>query len=317
MTTARHLTDIASLDDEALLQILERSLTFRRMMDQGRYPKPVLEGRLQFNLFFENSTRTNLSFEVAAKRLGAIVSVVPVAASSVHKGETVDDTVVTLCAQGADYLVIRAAPAGTIASAVSVIERNGYPTSILNAGEGALGHPTQGLLDVSSVLYALKRQPDDRLEDVRLSICGDIRHSRVAASAIEGFSRMGAQITLVGPSQLLPSEKPAGVAAMIEDLGDGIDGADVVMALRIQKERFGADEGLSLDGFHEQFGLNHAKLKRASPDAIVMHPGPMNRGVEISDALADDPERSLIRSQVTHGVATRMAVLEWLEEARR
>lgn len=313
MTTFRHLTDLASLPDAVFYGALDRSISLREMMDRGAWPLRSLDGRLQFNLFYENSTRTSLSFEVAAKRLGAIVSMVPVAASSIHKGESLEDTVLTLCAQGADYLVLRATERGTISRAITAIEADGWPTCVLNAGEGALGHPTQGLLDAATLLHRLGRRASDGLQDQTLAICGDVLHSRVAASAIEAFSRLGATIRLVGPADLLPRELPEGVSMLMTDLAQGLDGVDVAMALRIQHERIEGAIGLPIDAYHERFGLNHTSLGAAKPNCLVMHPGPMNRGIEMDSALADDPERSLIRSQVRQGVALRMAVLEKLE----
>lgn len=319
MADPTHLTDISSLSDATFGALLDRSLTFRGMMDRGASPRPSLQHRLQFNLFYENSTRTNLSFEVAAKRLGAIVSVVPVAASSVHKGESKKDTVLTLCAQGADYLVLRATEPGTIADAIAAIHKDGFSTSIINAGEGALGHPTQGLLDAATVLHAKGRTAAQGLADLTLTICGDIRHSRVAVSAIQAFSRLGMTIRLAGPQSLLPDTPPPGVTALVDDLDAAMAGSDIVMALRIQRERMAGEADVinaSDAAFNASFGLNHDRLAKANPGALVMHPGPMNRGVEMDDALADDPDLSLIRSQVTQGVALRMAVLEWLESTK-
>lgn len=317
MTELRHLTDIASLNDETLISLLDRSLEIRDMMDRREYPDLCLAGRLQYNLFYENSTRTNLSFEVAAKRLGAIVSVVPVAASSIHKGESLKDTVLTLCAQGADYLVLRAKEPGTIQTAINAIDMDGWRTSVLNGGEGALGHPTQGLLDAAAILYAKGRKGDDGLDGLTIAICGDVRHSRVAASAIEIFSRLGATIRLAGPQMLLPETRPDDVDSQHTDLDDALTDADIVMGLRIQKERLEAGLGLVERDYHAQYGITYERLRHAKPDALIMHPGPMNRGVEMADDVADDPERSIIRSQVRQGVAIRMAVLERLEQSKR
>ncbi|MEM9988594.1 MAG: aspartate carbamoyltransferase catalytic subunit [Pseudomonadota bacterium] len=310
----RHFTDIASLGQPTIFELLDRSLVLRRQFDDRKYPAQTLVGKLQYNLFYENSTRTNLSFEVAAKRLGAMVSMVPVAASSVHKGESLTDTVLTLAAQGADILVLRATEPGTIHRAIAAVEAEGYPTHIINAGEGALGHPTQGLLDAGTVLHALGRTAKEGLRDITLTIAGDILHSRVAASAIEVFAQLGTTIKLVGPPSLLPPKPPKGVKTMHKDLESGLHGADIVMTLRIQKERMQTGLGLSEVDYHHLFGVTHETLKAAKPNAFVMHPGPMNRGVEIDDAVADDMSRSLIRSQVTQGVVARMAVLEWLHQ---
>ncbi|MGV6819765.1 MAG: aspartate carbamoyltransferase catalytic subunit [Parvularcula sp.] len=312
MTQFRHLTDITSLSDDDFFALLDASLETRQALEANSATSNALSGRLQFNLFFEDSTRTNLSFEVAAKRLGAIVSVVPVAASSLHKGESFEDTVLTLAAQGADALIIRAKAPGTIGRAVTALERDGYNTAVVNAGEGALGHPSQGLLDAATLLRALDRRAQDGLADQTIAICGDIVHSRVAASAIEAFGRLGAKIRLCGPRECLPSAPPEGVEKITESLDDALSEATVAMALRIQKERLDGALSLSDQAYHEHFGLTHARLKIAHSDALIMHPQPMNRGIEISSALADDLDRSLLRSQVSQGVAVRMAILQHL-----
>jgi aspartate carbamoyltransferase catalytic subunit len=316
MHELRHLTDISSLPDGVFTTLLDRSLDYRRLMEaRGPFPQ-VLEGFAQVNVFYETSTRTTLSFELAAKRLGAIVAVLPAGISSIQKGETVGDTALTLAAQGTDIIVIRATEPGTITTAIEAVEQDGYPTAIVNAGEGALGHPTQGLLDVATVLRAFDRPAADGLADKVLTICGDIRHSRVAASAIEAFGRLGTTIRLAGPAEFLPESRPAHVAQMTEDMDEGLGGADLVMALRVQRERMGRGEALDPDIFHARYGLTHDRLAAARPEALVLHPGPANRGVEISVELADDLSRSLIRSQVTQGVALRMAVLEAIAKGR-
>lgn len=316
MTLTTHLTDIASLEADIFIRLIDRALDLRTAIDAGHWPEPVLRDRMLINVFFETSTRTTMSFDIAARRLGAHALTLPVATSSVRKGESLGDTVLTLAAQGADFLVIRAAEPGSIDTAIAALTQDGFPTSVINGGEGALGHPTQGLLDAATVLRALDRRARRGLADTAITICGDIRHSRVAASAIEAFSRLSAEIRLTGPFELLPDPAPRGVALVTPDLEEALHGADFVMALRLQKERMGSHVGLTDAGFHAQYGLSHAVLARAAPKARIMHPGPVNRGIEITDALADDPERSLIRDQVRMGLALRMAVLEWLAEAR-
>jgi aspartate carbamoyltransferase catalytic subunit len=312
-----HLTDTESLSDEALTGILDLSLDRRAQMDEGRRIEPRLQGQLQFNLFYEDSTRTNLSFEVAGKRLGAVVSVVPVAASSVHKGESLRDTVLTLCAQGADVLVLRSGESGAVSTARDAARDAGFGTSIVNGGEGAFGHPTQALLDAATLLRATGRRAGDGLSGLTVAICGDLRHSRVAASVAPLFVRLGASVRYVAPPALLPdaSRLPSGVEATT-DRSEGLGGADVVMALRIQKERMARDDYTGSEDYHRDYAVTYEALAAASPGAYVMHPGPMNRGVEIDSDVADDPDRSLILSQVRQGVATRIAVLETLRAGR-
>ena len=315
MTNTRHFTDIATLDHATFEHLMQRSLDYRATLDAGDRIAASLSGKLQFNLFYENSTRTILSFDVAGRRLGATVCSVPVAASSTHKGESHKDTVLTLCAQGADFLVIRAKAPGSIQEAIDAVHADGYRTSVINGGEGAIGHPSQGLLDVGSVLHALNRTPSQGLSDKKLVICGDIVHSRVAASAIEAFARLGARIDVVGPASMLPLSPPAGVSHLSEALDDALPDADLVMTLRIQKERMETTPGLTDHDYHATYGLSHERMRLAKDGALILHPGPMNRGIEITDALADDLSVSLIRSQVTQGVAVRMAILEWLNQA--
>lgn len=316
MNSLRHLTDIRSLPEDTFHRILARSLVIRDMMDRGSWPAPALANRLQANLFFETSTRTLMSFDIAAKRLGALTVTLPIAASSVQKGESLEDTVLTLGAQGTDYLVLRATEPGTIARAVEAIEGDGFPTSIINAGEGALGHPTQGLLDTATILLSLGRRPQDGLDGVVIAICGDVRHSRVAASAIEALSRLGARVRIGGPKDLLPETLPEGADVMVEDIAEAVEGADFAMTLRLQIERMTETLSLSQDEYHARHALTHDRMKVAKPGYKVMHPGPMNRNVEITEELADDPARSLIRSQVRQGVALRMALLEEMERGK-
>lgn len=314
--TLRHLTDIRSMSDEAFRAVLKRSLVIRDMMDRGSWPAPALATRLQANIFFETSTRTLMSFDIAAKRLGALTVTLPIAASSVQKGESLEDTVLTLGAQGTDYLVLRATEPGTINRAVAAIEGDGFPTSIINAGEGALGHPTQGLLDAASILLSLGRQPEDGLEGITIAICGDVRHSRVAASAIAALSRLGATLRLGGPADLLPEEPPEGVEDMVHDIGAAVEGVDFAMTLRLQIERMTEALSLNTEEYHTAYALTHERMNNAKPGYRIMHPGPMNRNVEITEELADDPDRSLIRSQVRQGVALRMALLEEIEREK-
>lgn len=303
------ITDISALDDGTLRRILSEALRYDRMLGAGEDVGAPLKGRLQFNLFYENSTRTSLSFDIAGRRLGADVISVPVAASSVHKGESLRDTVLTLCAQGADVLVIRASGAGSINAARSAIRDQGFATSVVNAGEGAFGHPTQALLDAATLLKAHRRDADEGLAGLAVAIIGDLRHSRVAASATQIFVRLGAEVRLCAPAHLLPSWSTEGAALVTTSRDDALEGADVAMALRIQKERFGDEVRVDPEAFRTDYGLSMEALSFARPTAFVMHPGPMNRGVEIDDDVAEDLSRSLILRQVAMGVPTRMAVL--------
>ena len=309
----RHLIDLSSWERPAIDALLALSLERRRQMGAGEAPPQALTGCLQFNLFYENSTRTNLSFEVAGKMLGGIVSVVPVAASSVHKGESLRDTVQTLCAQGARFVVIRSGERGAVSAARDAAEDAGFGTSIVNAGEGAFGHPTQALLDAGTILHALGRTPDEGLDGLSIAICGDLRHSRVAASVVPLFARLGVHLRLCAPRELLPDPDtlPGGVLATTER-DEALASADAVMALRVQTERMNDDRYTGSSDFHRDYGVTYEALSAAAPGALVLHPGPMNRGIEIAGDVADDPDRSLILSQVRQGVALRMAVLETL-----
>ena len=307
----RHLIDLSDWSTSDVTDLLALSLRRRREMDRGETPPQTLRGKLQFNLFYENSTRTNLSFEVAGKALGATVSVVPVAASSVHKGESLRDTVQTLSAQGAHAVVIRSGERGAVSAARDAAADAGFGTVIVNAGEGAFGHPTQALLDAGALMLAFGRSAPDGLDGLTVAICGDLRHSRVAASVVPLFVRLGAQVRLCAPKELLPDAAPQGVL-LTTDRQEALADADAVMALRVQTERMSDDRYTGSADFHRDYGVTYEALAAARPGAFVLHPGPMNRGVEIAGDVADDPDRSLILSQVRQGVALRMALLETL-----
>ena len=300
----RHLLGVDALSDQDIAQILEEA---NRWVEFNRRPKRQddrLHGLSQVNLFFENSTRTLLSFEMAGRRLGAQVSTMPVAQSSVRKGESLLDTARTIDAMGADILVMRHSDGGA-AEAVAAAVR----CCVINGGDGANQHPTQALLDALTI-----RRRKGRIEGLTVAICGDIRHSRVANSNRRLLPRLGANVRLVAPAGLLPDD-PGGLP-VFTSMDEGIAGADVVMMLRIQRERMeDALTGL-LGDFHSAYGLTRDRLSLAAPDAIVMHPGPMNRGIEISGELADDPARAAILDQVENGVAVRMACLDLLARAR-
>ncbi|MFM7084446.1 MAG: aspartate carbamoyltransferase catalytic subunit [Hyphomicrobium sp.] len=263
--------------------------------------REVLRGCTLINLFFESSTRTQSSFELAAKRLGADVMNMNVSTSSVNKGETLIDTAITLNAMRPDMIVVRHHSAG----AVELLSQK-VDCSVINAGDGAHQHPTQALLDALTI-----RRSKGRISGLIVAICGDILHSRVARSNIDVLNTMGARVRIVAPSTLLPAKSERLGAEVFTDMWKGIEGADVVMMLRLQRERMESSYVPSTREYFHFFGLDHEKLAKAKPDALVMHPGPMNRGVEIASTIADDP-RSVIREQVEMGVAVRMAVLEAL-----
>ncbi|HMB48557.1 MAG TPA: aspartate carbamoyltransferase catalytic subunit [Afifellaceae bacterium] len=297
----RHLLGIAGLTPEdigVLLDLAEAEIEISRQVEKK---KSTLRGRTQINLFFEASTRTQSSFELAGKRLGADVMNMAVSASSVKKGETLIDTAMTLNAMHPDILVIRHHAAGAVELLAQKVE-----CSVINAGDGAHEHPTQALLDALT-----NRRHKGRLAGLTVAICGDIRHSRVARSNILLLAAMGAQVRIVAPSTLLPPAADRLGVGIHTNMRDGLKDADVVMMLRLQRERMAGSYVPSVREYFRYFGLDEEKLSFAKPDAIVMHPGPMNRGVEI-DPLIADGVRSVIREQVEMGVAVRMAVLQAL-----
>jgi aspartate carbamoyltransferase catalytic subunit len=302
----RHLLGIEGLSAADLTRILDEAEAWVAFNRGKRKADRRLAGLTQINAFFENSTRTLFSFEIAGKRLGAQVSNFHPAASSVRKGESLIDTALTLNAMRPDLLVIRHEAVGAAADVAAVM---GCP--VINAGDGRGEHPTQALLDALTI-----RRRFGRIDGLKVAICGDIRHSRVANSNMRSLPLLGADLRLVGPEALLPDSLPAGASAFT-DLDEGLEGADVVMMLRIQRERMAPDVADLLGDYHGRYGLTAARLGRAAPHAIVMHPGPMNRGVEIDGDVADDRRRSVILDQVEHGVAVRMACLDLLTRGRR
>lgn len=271
------------------------------MSRQVEKKRSTLRGRTLINLFFEASTRTQSSFELAGKRLGADVMNMSVATSSVKKGETLIDTAMTLNAMRPDIIVVRHAEAGAVHLLAKKVD-----CSVVNAGDGAHEHPTQALLDALTI-----RRNKGRVSGLTIAICGDILHSRVARSNILLLSALGARIRAVGPSTLLPAGLERMGVEVFRDMRSGLAGADIVMMLRLQRERMRSGFIPSAKEYFRFFGLDDEKLGFAKPDALVLHPGPMNRGVEIDSSVADGP-RSLIREQVEMGVAVRMAVLEAL-----
>ena len=289
------LLSIDSLGDDQIATILDRA-DVHFAANRARQASNALSGRVVFNLFYENSTRTAMSFATAAHRLGAAPVFLPVEQSSIKKGETFEDTAKTLNAMRPDALIIRHRENGAPAAMALVMD-----CPVINAGDGTNEHPTQALLDAATI-----RQHFGRLNGLKVAICGDIRHSRVARSNAALLPRLGATVRLAGPPEFLPD----GLTPLSVD--DAIAGADVVMMLRIQRERLEADLDDGPGEYLERHGLTAERLARAAPHAAVMHPGPMNRGIEIESAVADDPERSLITLQVEMGVAVRMACLELL-----
>jgi len=299
----RHLLGIAGLtppEISALLELAQEAIAVSRQVEKK---KAILKGRTQINLFFEASTRTQSSFELAGKRLGADVMNMAVKNSSVSKGETLLDTALTLGAMNPDILVVRHGAAG----APQLLARK-VGCSVINAGDGAHEHPTQALLDALTIL-----QHKPSLQNLVVAICGDILHSRVARSNIQLLNAMGAEVRLIAPSTLLPADVEALGVKVFRDMKKGLDGADVVMMLRLQLERMNGAFIPSVREYFHFYGLDEDKLQHAAEDAIVMHPGPMNRGVEIDSSVADSG-RSVIHEQVEMGVAVRMAVIELLAQ---
>ena len=298
----RHLLTLKGLDRTLLVDILDDAETY--LTEPGTQParSQSLAGRTVAHLFFEPSTRTRASVDLAGKRLGADVLNLDVNTSSRKKGESILDTIYTLEAMQVDVMVVRDASSGVPA----FIARHVLPhVSILNAGEADVSHPTQGLLDVLTI-----RQHKGEFADLAVAIVGDIRHSRVAMSASQALHTLGVgELRLISPPVLAPDPEMVPGARILDNLEQGLADADVVMALRIQRERIGNLDGIpGIDEYFANYGISHESMKVARPDAIVMHPGPMNRGIEIEGTLADGPN-SVITRQVTNGVAVRMAVL--------
>jgi aspartate carbamoyltransferase catalytic subunit len=287
------ILSIDSLSDAEIADILDRAQMYFSG-NRGRRSSERLHGRIVFNVFYENSTRTAMSFATAAHRLGASAIAMSVERSSVSKGETLEDTARTLNAMRPDALVIRHRDNGAPAIVAEIVD-----APVLNAGDGTNEHPTQALLDAATIRKRL-----GRVDGLKVAICGDIRHSRVARSNAKLLPRLGAEVRLAGPPELMPNESGA------LSVDSAIAGADVVMMLRVQRERLESDLGDGPGEYLSRYGLTAERLATASPDAVVMHPGPMNRGVEIDGRIADDPDRSLITMQVEMGVAVRMACLE-------
>ncbi len=299
----RHLLTLEGLDKDILVGLLDDAEKFSTSPGDATARSQSLAGRTVANLFFEASTRTRASFDLAGKRLGADVLNLDVNTSSRKKGESILDTIYTLQAMQVDVMVVRDASAGVPAYIARHV--NDY-VSILNAGEAEVSHPTQGLLDLLTI-----RQHTGGFENLTVAIVGDIAHSRVARSTGQGLHTLGVgELRLISPPALAPDPDEMPYAQLYDNLEEGIRDADVVMALRIQRERIGSLDGIpGIDEYFANYGISTERMQLAKPDAIVMHPGPMNRGIEIESALADSPA-SVITRQVANGVAVRMAVLE-------
>ena len=303
----RDLTGIAGLQPHEISFLLDEADQWVGHNRTHGKSDHRLDGLTQINAFFENSTRTLLSFEIAGKRLGADVVNMHAAQSSVKKGETLIDTAITLNAMRADVIVIRHASSGAVALIADKVD-----CPVLNAGDGSHEHPTQALLDALTI-----RRHFGRIANIRVAICGDVLHSRVARSNIRALTALAADVHVVAPATLMPRAIDRMGVTAHTDMDAGITGADVVMMLRLQNERMDGAFSPSTREYHMLYGLTEERLARAAPDAIVMHPGPMNRGVEISSNVADLPGRSLIAEQVEMGVAVRMACLDVLTRERR
>ncbi len=303
MTRRKDLLDLQSLDAEEIEYLLDTAQSFREIVARPVKKVPTLRGRSVATLFFEPSTRTRTSFEVATKIMSADTYSLAGTTSSAVKGESLKDTMLTLDAMGIDAFVIRHGFSGAAHLAAKYVPNK----PVINAGDGTHEHPTQGLLDLLTI-----RQVKGRIEGLTVAIVGDIAHSRVARSNLWGLHAMGANVRLVGPATLMPADADQLPAEIFTDLRAGLEGADVVNVLRIQLERQDSAFFPSIREYARLFGVNREKLKVAAPDVTVLHPGPMNRGIEIASALADDTDIAVITDQVTNGVAVRMAVLFWL-----
>ena len=301
----KHLLGMAGLTQEEIGSLLDTASSLREVNRRDIKKVPTLRGKTVINLFFEDSTRTRTSFELAGKRMSADVVNMSVGSSSVKKGETLLDTLANLQAMNPDVVVIRHPESGT----PEFLARN-LDAALVNAGDGRHEHPTQGLLDLLTIRDHLPLLGQDSFEGLKVAICGDVLHSRVARSNAIGLKTMGAEVRFVGPPTLMPAQVEAAFGVTVHHrMEEGLEGAQVVMMLRLQRERMQNAYLPSVREYFEFWGLSRARLHCAAPNAIVMHPGPMNRGVEIASDIADDPDRSVILEQVANGLAVRMAVL--------
>ncbi len=306
MLNKKDLLGIKELSQEEITLILDTAAGFKDVIGRDIKKVPALRGKTTVNLFFEPSTRTRTSFELAAKRLSTDVINFSVPTSSVVKGESLIDTALTVQALGADFIIIRHSSSG-----VPHLLAKNLDASVVNAGDGTNEHPTQALLDAFTI-----REKKGKIEGLAISITGDIIHSRVAKSNIYCLRKLGARVRLIGPPTLIPRELEKLGISIFHNMEDGVREADVLMMLRIQTERQGKGFFPSTDEYSKNWGLNTERLALAKEDVIVMHPGPMNRGIEISSDIADGP-KSVILDQVTNGIAVRMAVMYLLAGVKR
>lgn len=298
----KHLLDIHQMSPASIHEILDLAAQYVQRNRQTDKKHAILKGRTLINLFFENSTRTRTSFELAGKRLGMDVINISASASSVSKGETLLDTAMTLSAMDADAIVVRHPHAGAVQLIAEKLD-----ACVINAGDGAHAHPTQALLDALTIM-----QKKGRIKGLNVAICGDIAHSRVARSNMELLTKLGAHVTVIAPPTLMPTDVSRYGVRTSLSLREGLRDADIVMMLRVQFERAQGKVIASVRDYFHTYGLSYDALQYAKPDALVMHPGPMNRGVEIDSDVADDSMRSAVLDQVEMGVAVRQAILELL-----
>lgn len=320
----RHILSLSRFTPTDYATVINTAVSFREVLSRRNKKVPTLQGKVVTNLFFEPSTRTRSSFELAAKRLSADVLNFAPGSSSLTKGETILDTAKTYLAMGADIMIIRHAATGVPHAIAAELDRLKTGVGVLNAGDGQHEHPSQALLDLLTLCTVLNPEKPSihSLKGKKIAIVGDILHSRVARSNLWSLAACGAEVHLAGPPTLLPPKfidgfgrspvDPPDLSRQLvqhTDLDAALDGADFVMTLRLQRERMTQHLLPSLREYHHQFGLTHKRIQICTPDVKILHPAPVNRGVEISSELMDDPERSLIGQQVTSGVATRMALL--------
>ena len=299
-----HLLGIQGMNKKTIQSILERAQYFNQKKKNRK--NKILKDNLVINLFFENSTRTKASFEIAAKSMSADILNISVSSSSIKKGETLIDTAATLNAMRPDFLILRHPNSGAAEMLSKHVE-----CSIINAGDGRHEHPTQALLDAAVI-----KEEGINLEGLKIAICGDILNSRVARSNIYLLTTMGAQVSVIGPPTLIPKDIERMGVKVFFDLNSGLKSSDIIMILRLQNERMDGSETPSKREYYSFFGINENNLKLAKKNALVMHPGPMNRGVEIASLLADNNEISLVKKQVEMGVSVRIACLEMLKLSR-
>ena len=305
--TGKHLLGIKNLEKKEIEYILDYADQFIKFNYQEKKKTNILEGKSIFNVFFEDSTRTRTSFEIAAKRLGADLINVSVKDSSINKGETLLDTIITIGSMDPDLIIIRHPEYG-----VSEMISKTINASVINAGDGSHEHPTQALLDALTI-----KNKFGKFKGIKIAICGDILHSRVARSNIYLLKKLGAEVNVIGPKTLIPKDIDNLGVSVHYDMKNGLNDCDIVMMLRIQKERILGIHIPSESDYFREFGLDFKKLRFAKKNALVMHPGPMNRGVEIESKVADDVTRSLIQNQVSMGVAVRMACLKILIDNKK